>query len=249
MGADMILAICPSPENLGITDEQAISLLVRWAATMDREQAERYFEEGGGESLEEAYEERDTTGVEDLAASHEEDPALAWARDFVRDDLIDCFRTVNNSRAVARLQLGGRIWLLSGGMSWGDPTEHFCELAKLASTEVFENPAVRSCLDLSTAHIPEPVMNRGSSGVNQNVLSVHFNHRVESHGHGWIVFLGDRGMDAGAEEWCQSILRVARASGCFLINFDADGPIVPFLESFHGGAMEQLANTHEENER
>ena len=249
MGADMILAVCPSPENLGITDEQAVSLLVRWAVLVDRDKAEEYFEHHSGESLDEAYQERELSEVEDLAASHEEDPALAWARGFIREDLVACYALVKDSRAVARLRLGGQTWLLSGGMSWGDPTEHFSELAKLACTEVFDNPALRSCLDLSTAHIPERVMNRGSSGVTQNILSVHFKHRVECHGHGWIVFLGDEGMDAGAEDWCQAILRVARAAGCYLINFDVDGPVVPFLESFHGSPMEQLAATQEENER
>ncbi len=250
MGADLIMATCSSPRNLGLSDGQAEALLIRWALSLTRDEADAYLDQvtlSGENSVDDLYEaEGDATSTELLAATTDPDFPLTWVCKYIADDLIEAYQEVRSRDHVATLRLGGRTYLVAGGMSWGDEPEGCAELMKLDITGVFDSKRVLNLLDLSTAHIPEKILRAGSAGMSQNLLNISFAHRVENHGYGWIIFLGDKDEDYKVEDWAQPIVKLARANNCGFINFDQDGEVCEHLCDYtKGSPLEQLADTRE----
>lgn len=74
---------------------------------------------------------------------------------------------------------------------------------------------LKTMVDLSTAHVPEPNPDFGDL-------------RAQPHKYGWIVFVhgaeaGDDGANDGVPVWLLPIVEYAQAHGAFLVNFDQDG--------------------------
>ena len=253
MGADMLVSVCSHPRNVGLADEDAPQALYRWAANLDRHGADRFFLTVGGDGLDAMYQDREDPGsLEALGNAHKDDPALAWAQRFLGKYANDSWREVSATRAVTTITLGGQLWFIAGGMSWGEEVKCSRELGLLDMTGVFNNKAFCGCLDLSTDHIPKRILassfRPGFRLSAQNLLSLNFGViRVEEHGFGWMVFLGDKQEDGKAAAWAQPILKMARKTGCRFINFDRDGERSPWLVDFtQGTSLEQLRGAHDE---
>jgi hypothetical protein len=243
MGADMILAMCPHPQNVGLdSDEAATAALRRWALEMTQSEADVYwdaFSPDGEDTVSEGYAERDVEPLEELAEAGSPSAVLSWAQRFVAAELEAAYIQATESRAVAKTQIAGQVWWIAGGMSWGDEPEGCNCLRKLDFTCVFDLRARQGCLDLSTAHIPPDILKGWNS---ENLMRHAFGWRVVAHEHGWMVFLGDNEGDKKAAPWCQPILRLARAVNCDFINFDKDGDVCAHLPDLSVGTpIEQLA--------
>lgn len=231
MGANLILYACPDPSNVGLSHEQARARIIAFAAGIDSEKAEEFFQwyAEGCCDLAEAYENReeDEVPVEQLAAAQDEDPALFWGRRCIQKRLLAAYTEVVESdpRDVNTLTLGGMSLMASGGLSHGDdPTDSGKLVGMLEWSGVFNLPQRKGVLDLSTAHIPEQMLE-------ENVI--HTRQRVAVHEHGWVVFIPG---DAEAEEtlseefeWFRPILKLAWASDCLLVNFDKDADVCDLL--------------------
>jgi len=135
MGADMVLAGCPSP--VAATNEIVDSVVVREvltarvAALSDKQLAE----------------------VADWCCWDEIDAKSAgWQAD-VRRRLIDCLEVFDNARRdTTELYLCDRWWIFAGGMTWGDPPSEAYELVNaLALTSVTDEPITAAELAASTA--------------------------------------------------------------------------------------------------
>jgi hypothetical protein len=228
MGADLILYWCPDPSDLGLSHEQARARIVAFAQAASREKLEDFIQwyGQGVNDLDEAYEGREEEEpVEQLAEQHDEDPVLSWGRRHMEERLLDAYHeTIEDpGRDMADVSVGGATVLVSGGMSHGDePTDSGPLLGMLAWSGIFDLPSRKGVLDLSTAHVPEKLLDEEN-------LRVHW--RCQAHEHGWIVFLGDKSEDEEVDmpEWFKPILKLARASNCLLVNFDKDGDVCDFL--------------------
>ena len=246
----MIMAVCSSPRNLGLDDDQAIAALCAWAACLTREEAEDYigtFCPSGEDNLGDLYVAEKEDELEDLAEAHDDDPKLSWARRYIAEDLEESYRSALGTRSVTELSLQGLSWWVAGGMSWGDEPEGYLEISKLDHTGVFDAKRVMSVLDLSTAHAPQAgSMDRLGKWT---LVDQAFPQRTQAHQYGWMIFLGDEDEDKKAADWAKPILRLARHAGCKFINFDEDAEVCEHLHDYtKGGPLEQLATTHEEHE-
>lgn len=250
MGADMLAAVCSSPRNLGLDDDQARSLLVRWASTLDREQVECFLADAGRLDLTELCRQEREGDLEDLADSQDEDPELCWGRRFVCDKVMEAYEEAAKSRCVGALRLGGQQWWLAGGMSWGDTPTGYDSIAILDSTGCFDAKQVKTLLALSWSHVPTSMWTPSDPQSWQRGISKAFGDiRVVAYEHGWMLFLGDRESDDQAADWAKPILALARAASCRFINFDTDAEVCEHLHDYTAGTpLEQLANTFPENE-
>ena len=256
MGADMIMGACSAPINVGIkTSEKALAALTTWAAGASRLKIEDYFDQfmpGGCQTMQEAYEERgEEEPLEGLAEAHSEDPELAWGRRCVTDHLVSALDYLNNSRSVAEFRLGGQLFWLSGGLSWGDEPDGYAEVSQLDWAGVFDNEQVTGTLDLSTAHIPSPLLESLTHQKRLRLMKQAFTCRIVGHEYGWILFLGAQEGEGQTADWAKPILEMARATNCRFINFDEDAEVSPWLPNYHNGTpLEQLASaaveTHNE---
>lgn len=256
MGADLILGVCSHPRNVGLGTPPAIeAALHTYAAGVSRGDLEEFFSFfalGGEESLDEAYQERPEAPLEDLAESQDDDPVATWGRRSLAGELVTAYQDAASSTLVTVLLLGGQHWWVAGGSSWGDEPEGCRALTMLDHSGVFDNQAFCSALDLSTAHIPQEVLEWAGQQYPWGKLlwpaiRDEPNPRYVAHKCGWIVFLGDQEHDKDAEPWLQPILELARRVSCRFINFDQDGEVCAYLPDHNAGTpLEQLAEvTHE----
>jgi hypothetical protein len=258
MGADLILAVCSHPRNVGITETgDAVAALWSRANSLDRDKAEAFFSQfcpAGNDQLDEGYQARDEESepLEELSEAQVEDPALSWARRFIGAELEYAYASIQGSRGCSELYIEGQIWMVAGGMSWGDSPEGYDDVAKLDWSGAFDNQAFCSALDLSTAHIPQVTLEWAGKQYPWGKLLWPAirddpNPRCVAHKHGWVIFLGDQEHDKDAESWLQPILKLARAVKARFINFDQDAEVCEHLTDFtQGGPLEQLASTNKD---
>lgn len=234
MGADMLLTICAGPTNLGLTEAEGLQRIIAYCATATLAEIECYFDIKASDSAEAAYEEEfgePPTPVELLAETgtpedaQKKIPTLEeWGRGQMKEGLTDAYKEVfvTDSRDVTAFWVDGMQYIATGGMSWGDDTESSGPMRLLDSTGIFDLPVRKGALDLSTAHVPEEML----EWVDLKVV-----HRCQNHEYGWIVFLGDKEEDKDSRmpDWFKPILRLARASNCRFVNFDRDGDTFDLL--------------------
>ena len=241
MSADFVIYTCAHPSNLGLDHDQARSRLKEYALSVDREELNAFFEESGqSETLEEAYLEEVGAGPLEhlgdmLDADASIEPDLQWGREQLCSKLLSAYDQTfedTGSREIAELSLGGLTFLVSGGMSWGDdPTEAGPLLRRLDWTGVFDIEShglnlKGGVLNLSTSHIPH-------RKVLKDVKDLGVYWGCQSHDTGWIVFVGDQpSADSNAADWFRPVLKLARAMGCQLVNFDMDGPETKLLPTY-----------------
>lgn len=228
MGADLVLYVCACPSNLGLDTLGGIARIKEYVKDLSVAELDAYFDNYKGCcTLDQAYEEEfgeDPTLVEELAAGHEEpepEPRpyrLAWGREIIEEDLLDAHKRVfeDGSRETSTLTLEGLDFEISGGMTGGDePTDAGPLLTKLDFTGIFDLPVRKGMLDLSTGHIPLEKLER-------HVEDLDVGQRCQAHEHGWIVFIDGDADNIDIPEWFQPIHKLAKASGCMLVNFDKD---------------------------
>ena len=243
MGADLIIYRCSHPCNLGLSVPEGKERLRKYAFEATPQLLDAFFDNYGNgvRDLQDAYAEEVGDGdMEHLAQSHEEgasgEPMLDWGRKKFWERLEEAYKDTVESpgaRDVTDLSFGGLIFLVSGGMSWGDePTEAGPYLGLLDWTGVFDTTGngsdgelKKGILDLSTAHVPYDKLER-------NVKDLDVYWRCQAHENGWTVFLGDAGDDNGVPDWFRPVANLARAMCCDFVNFDQDGPTTDLLPQY-----------------
>ena len=119
MGADMLLAIAASPRMTSGGSDASVDVL----CTRVKERAAAAASEGDLET--ELYQDR-SGRVADLAA----DALTSWLRSGGLE-----------SRDVAHVRIGGREYIATGGLSWGDaPTDAFSYVSLLNDIHAFDEP-------------------------------------------------------------------------------------------------------------
>lgn len=123
MGADMLLAIAASPQTISGSSEVSVAAMCGRA----RERFEATFSEGDLEP--EFYPEL----LEDGSGEAAERVAAALAS-WIEGGGLD-------SREVAHVRIGGRAYIATGGLSWGDPpTDAFSYVSLLGDIRAFDEP-------------------------------------------------------------------------------------------------------------
>ena len=123
MGADMLLAIAASPQTAsGVSDASVDAMCAR-----GREAAAAAFAEGDLEA--EFYPELLEEGIGEAA-----DLAAAAITSWIEGGGL-------HSREVAYVRIGGRAYIATGGLSWGDsPTDAFSYVSLLGDIHAFDEP-------------------------------------------------------------------------------------------------------------
>jgi len=240
MGQDLILYCCANPDNLGLDDAAAKVRISLCASMLTEEQVEDYYDSYGfgllglNSYMEEYIHQFGSppTPTEELSECLVEPPPvqlpepLSWAREQIEQELLNAYVPVEKGyRDINTFTLCGLDYSFSGGMSYGDePTESGRQISRLGWLGAFDIPVRKAVLDLSTAHIPESILN-------ENPADLDVVHRCQAHEYGWIVFLGDKEEDKELPEdsWFMPILKLARSSKSDFVNFDRDGDTFNFL--------------------
>lgn len=123
MGADMLLAIAASPQTASEGSDASFDAL----CTRVRERAVAAFAEGDLEA--EFYQELLEEGCGEAA-----ELAAAALASWIEGGGL-------HSREVAHLRIGGRAYIATGGLSWGDaPTDAFIYVSLLGDIQAFDEP-------------------------------------------------------------------------------------------------------------
>ena len=123
MGADMLLAIAASP----LTNREGMEASVDAMCTRVRERAVSAFAEGDLDA--EFYPELLEEGCGEVA-----EIAAAALSNWIEGGGL-------RSREVAHLWIGGREYIATGGLSWGDaPTDAFSFVSLLGDIQAFDEP-------------------------------------------------------------------------------------------------------------
>jgi len=120
MGADFIHSVCPLPAN--VTDEikEEINLRVcRISNDIAHSILEEFHHDWGGEvreRIEERLGEQHLFGLNDITNTFKKEMAQEIINEALEEVVYD-----QNRRDIGHMFLEHRWWLVSGGMSWGDP--------------------------------------------------------------------------------------------------------------------------------
>lgn len=137
MGADMLLAVCRAPHSARdsrlrldpATRDEAI-------ARSQKYQPDSYDLDTWADP--DSYEGYDWEGYEDMDEDDQHDLRVDAFRDRLLSSALAALR---GSREITSITIDGKVYLASGGMSWGDPpTTAFDDLQILDDTGLFNEP-------------------------------------------------------------------------------------------------------------